>query len=279
MQSYREYIQSISKGIEDAKQIPLGAVAPLKRETPSTDAPVMLIFAPHPDDECLIGALALRLLQENNFRVKDVAVTQGSNQNRQAARFKELSDACGYLGFGVIQTSPVGLQNVRLSTRQNNPMEWSEKVSVIRDIIKREKPSIIMMPHERDWNSTHIGTHYVVKDALEAIDDISVTVVETEFWGEVENPNLMIEVSDEDLANLLTALSFHLGEVARNPYHLLLPAYMQRNVCRGGEVVGGQGGSVPDFRYAMLYRVSKFVNKTFTPIPHKIISTKEKIEI
>ena len=96
MQSYREYIQSISKGIEDAKQIPLGAVAPLKRETPSTDAPVMLIFAPHPDDECLIGALALRLLQENNFRVKDVAVTQGSNQNRQAARFKELSDACGY---------------------------------------------------------------------------------------------------------------------------------------------------------------------------------------
>ena len=86
MQSYREYIQSISKGIEDAKQIPLGAVAPLKRETPSTDAPVMLIFAPHPDDECLIGALALRLLQENNFRVKDVAVTQGSNQNRKPSR-------------------------------------------------------------------------------------------------------------------------------------------------------------------------------------------------
>ena len=52
----------------------------------------------------------------------------------------------------------------------------------------------------------------------------------------------------------MTALSFHVGEVKRNPYHLLLPAWMQDNVRRGGELVGGQGGAAPDFSFCTLYR-------------------------
>jgi hypothetical protein len=45
------------------------------------------------------------------------------------------------------------------------------------------------------------------------------------------------------------------GEVQRNPYHLRQPAWMQDNVRRGGELVGGQGGAVPDFTFATLYRL------------------------
>ena len=59
-------------------------------------------------------------------------------------------------------------------------------------------------------------------------------------------PNLMVESSPEDLADMMAALSFHVGEVQRNPYHLLVPAWMQDNVRRGGEVVGGQGGAAAD---------------------------------
>lgn len=83
-------------------------------------------------------------------------------------------------------------------------------------------------------------------------------VVETEFWGQMVNPNLMVEISVEDLADMITATSFHKGEVARNPYHLLLPAWMLDNVRRGSELVGGQGGQAPDFTFSALYRLRKW---------------------
>ena len=71
------------------------------------------------------------------------------------------------------------------------------------------------------------------------------------------DPNLMVEISAEDLADMITAMTFHVGEVTRNPYHLLLPAWMMDNVRRGGEVVGGQGGAAPDFTFAVLYRLAQ----------------------
>jgi N-acetylglucosamine malate deacetylase 1 len=80
-------------------------------------------------------------------------------------------------------------------------------------------------------------------------------VVETEFWGAMTAPNLMVELSEQDLGDMMAALSFHVGEVRRNPYHLLVPAWMQDNVRRGGELVGGQGGAAPDFAFCTLYRL------------------------
>ena len=83
-------------------------------------------------------------------------------------------------------------------------------------------------------------------------------VVETEFWGAMATPNLMVESSIDDLADMMTALSFHVGEVQRNPYHLLVPAWMQDNVRRGAELVGGQGGAAPDFDFCTLYRLREW---------------------
>ena len=83
-------------------------------------------------------------------------------------------------------------------------------------------------------------------------------VVETEFWGAMATPNLMVESSVDDLAEMMTALSFHVGEVQRNPYHLLVPPWMQDNVRRGGELVGGQGGAAPDFTFCTLYRLRRW---------------------
>ena len=57
------------------------------------------------------------------------------------------------------------------------------------------------------------------------------------------------------VADLVSGVSFHAGEVRRNPFHLLLPAWMQDNVRRGSELVGGQGEAAPDFGFATLYRL------------------------
>ena len=60
--------------------------------------------------------------------------------------------------------------------------------------------------------------------------------------GPMESPNLMVEISASELGDLITALTFHVGEVKRNPYHLSLPAWMMDNVRRGGEWSGGRAG-------------------------------------
>jgi len=40
------------------------------------------------------------------------------------------------------------------------------------------------------------------------------------------NPNLLVESSVPDVADLIAALACHVGEVRRNPYHARLPAWM-----------------------------------------------------
>ena len=130
---------------------------------------------------------------------------------------------------------------------------------MIKDIIEQHQPKVLLFPHDRDWNSTHIGTHYLVMDALKQMPaSYTCYLVETEFWGAMTDPNLMVEMSAEDLGDMMAATSFHVGEVNRNPYHLLLAPWMMDNVRRGGEVVGGQGGAVPDYTFAVLYRLRKW---------------------
>ncbi|HEX9048573.1 MAG TPA: PIG-L family deacetylase, partial [Verrucomicrobiae bacterium] len=230
--------------LTDGKSLPLGGIARPERKPVAVDAPTALIFSPHPDDECIIGGFALRLLRESGMRVINIAVTQGSNRERQAGRWQELKNACDWIGFELEATGPNGLEKINPKTRQQDPQHWTAAVKVIAATLARHQPKVILFPHEHDWNSTHIGTHFLVMDALKSLPaKFHCFLVETEFWGQMASPNLMVELGDDDVADLLAALSFHVEEVRRNPYHLRLPAWLQDNVRRGAELVGGQGGT------------------------------------
>jgi N-acetylglucosamine malate deacetylase 1 len=170
-----------------------------------------------------------------------------------------LQHACHYLGFGLLTTGPRGLEKITRASRESDPVAWRAAVQVIAGLLTREQPQVIFLPHDRDWNGTHIGTHLLVVDALKTLPkDFTCFTVETEFWGAMDTPNLMVESSAADVADLMAATSFHIGEVQRNPYHLRQPAWMQDNVRRGGELVGGQGGTAPDFNFATLYRLRQW---------------------
>ncbi len=261
MNPYAHLVAEYARFFRSGKNYPLGGFPPLPRTSPPPGAPVALIFSPHPDDECIIGALAYRLLRECGWNIRNVAVTQGSNRARQAERLAELQNACDFLGFGLIQTAPNGMESITPKGRAENPAEWAAKVKWVAELLEREKPRAIFVPHEHDWNGTHIGVHFLVMDALALLPrEFSTHVVETEYWGQMTRPNLMVEASEDQVANQVTALSFHVGEVRRNPFHLLLPAWMQDNVRRGSELVGGQGGSAPDFGFSTLYRLRAWKN-------------------
>lgn len=268
MENYHDFIDTLTNAIAEAKKLPLAAARSRAQPALPEKTPRVAIFSPHPDDECIIGALPLRLLRQNRVKIFNIAVTQGSRKDRQAPRFQELRRACEYLGFEVVQTRPGGLEKIKPETRQQESDYWRECVQVIVDIMQNLAPDIIFVPHKDDWNSTHIGTHYLIMDALGAMPDtFSCTVIETEYWQPMPDPNWMVECRPELLADLITGLTFHEGEVARNPYHLALPAWMQDNVRRGSELVGGQGEAAPDFLFATLYRVSRWRNGEMAPLP------------
>ena len=82
MNPYQHFVSEYARFAKDGKAWPLGGFPRCPRPEVPVDAPVALIFSPHPDDEVIIGGLALRLLREAKWNVINVAVTQGSNKVR-----------------------------------------------------------------------------------------------------------------------------------------------------------------------------------------------------
>jgi len=278
---YIKLAQDYQNILSAGRKYPLGGYEQLEMPALTPGAPKMLLFSPHPDDECVTGALPLRFRREKKWNIINAAVTLGSNKYRQQARWEELKNACEYLNYGLIRTAKNGLENVKLSTREKNSDEWAEKVNCIAGIIGKYQPEIIVIPHDSDWNSTHIAVHHLVLDALKTLESYSCKIIETEFWAPMHFPNLMLESTVEDVGHLITATSFHVEEVERNPYHLTLPAWLMDNVRRGAEIVSGQGGEAPDFTFATLYRVNIFDGKEIKAAfdGGKIISKSDLLDI
>jgi N-acetylglucosamine malate deacetylase 1 len=264
-QRWLGFIRGVAKAVERGNGIPIGpSKKPLLAppvSSRSKRAPKVLICSPHPDDEALVGALPLRLRLEDGARVTNCAITLGSNLSQRARRLTELESSCRVLGFDlVLPNRPSGFDHVNPANRTNQPEEWAHKVEALLEIFEMERPDVVFAPHAEDFNTTHIGTHYLVVDALGAYMERSgldwFPLIETEFWHQNSQPNLMVGVSPEVLAILVMAAAEHGGEVKRNPYHLRHPAHLMDNVRLGSEVVGGQGGPAYKFLFAELYRVT-----------------------
>ena len=255
----RQLVAQFQKLVKQGQSLEGGKTSSGARPKSPINAPSVLIFSPHPDDECITGGLALRLLREAKWNVVNVAVTLGSSRARQAARRRELQNACAALGFQLIVAGERGLDHINSEARLKYPARWRAAVKTIAGILEEQKPRAIFLPHEKDVHPTHVGTHLLVLDALKMLPrNLACFVVETEFWGQMAGPNMLVEVGAKDLADMIAALSLHVGEVKRNAYHTRLPAWMIDNVRRGAELVGGRGAKAPDFTFATIYHLQKW---------------------
>jgi LmbE family N-acetylglucosaminyl deacetylase len=255
----RQFVAQFQKLVKQGKSLKAGKVSSNARPKIPANAPNVLIFSPHPDDESITGGLALRLLCEAKWNVVNVAVTLGSNRARQVARRRELENACASLGFGLIVAGARGLDDINPESHAKKPAHWRAAVKIIAGILAEQKPRVIFLPHENDVHPAHVGVHLLVLDALKTLPaNFTCFFVETEFWGQMADPNLLVEVGTKDLVDLIVALSFHAGEVKRNAYHARLPAWMIDNVRRGAELVGGRGAKAPNFTFATIYRLQKW---------------------
>jgi len=265
---YTRFIADYVAALEQAEQAPCGGFASVAPPAVREDLAPVCILSPHPDDECIVGGLPLRWRRQGR-RVVNVAVTQGSRRDRQAERWAELRGACDFLGFECLQAQPGGLEQITPRGRDEAPQNWQRAVARIAQILQQLEPAVVVFPHAQDWNRTHIGVHALARAAL-AEAAWPCHTLQSEFWGAMDNPNLMAMLSAELVADMVAALSFHVGEVARNPYHVTLPAWLQDSVRRGSELVGGQGGKAPRGHFATLYHWRRWRGKAFdsqTPRP------------
>ncbi len=260
------YLDGVVQAVGAGRSIPLGPsvhplIAPPAPPNGRKAAAKIVFCAPHPDDESISGALALRAHLDSGAEVTNVAITLGSDASQRARRLRELECACRALDFKlVVPFAPSGFDRVQMENWKDEPKEWSVKVEALRQIFDHENPDAVLVPHAQDFNTTHVATHSLVIEALgahiEKQDRGPVLLIETEFWHQIERPNLMLGLAPELVAWQLVAIGEHGEEMARNPYHLLHPCRLMDNVRRGSEVVGGQGGPARHFTFAELYNVA-----------------------
>jgi N-acetylglucosamine malate deacetylase 1 len=252
------HITDLAANIRSARGLTSLAPAP-HYPTRSPDAPVVAVLSPHPDDECIVGGLALRLGLESAWRVVNVAITQGSDPTRQLERGEESRNACRYLGFECEYFGERGLTKIFQDARDRGGEAWHQNVAALAEKLNRLRPALLLAPHAHDGQGTHIGTYWLMLDALATLpEDYSPLVALTEYWSTMETPNLMVELSAQHVAQLVSGLLHHRGEIARNPYHTTLPLWLMEGVRRGSERVGGQGGKLIDYDFATLYTLCRW---------------------
>jgi len=84
----------------------------------------ILIISPHPDDECIMSSLALRMKLENKAKVTNIAITLGSKEERKKTRLSELKSACNELQFKL----------------EVLPDDWKKKLPALVRSIKKNRP-------------------------------------------------------------------------------------------------------------------------------------------
>lgn len=260
---WREHLTRFAALLGDP---PDRSAAPAPEATPGH----CLVFAPHPDDECIVGALPLRLRQEAGWRISSVAVTLGSNPERRASRWAEVQAACAVLGFYCLRAGADGLSDVRGDTAERAPALWAAHVAAIAALLTEHRPALVLAPHALDDNPSHRGVYRLVAEAL-AVARLDTVLAHTEFWSTQAAPNALVQTHIADTARLIAALERHTGEIARNPYHLRLPAFLADAVRRGGELVLGAGEAPPDFAFATLYRLVAYrAGQPAAALPHRV---------
>jgi hypothetical protein len=240
---------SLNQYIEDSYKL-FQTSAPHNFKHSSQDNKTVIIFSPHPDDEVLMSPLALRLKNENNCKIINIAMTLGSNKARQDERKIELMNSCKLLQYELI---------------------FKEKSLI--DYISEINPFLVLFPHQFDQHPTHKKVFHEVWNSLRTCSkNKRIFFALSEFWLPNLHPNLLIELSKEDIFQLITALECHVGEIKRNPYHLRYPSYLIDNVRRGQELVGSNIQEKLNFVFGQNYEVGYFQNEIATLSPNKICS-------
>lgn len=253
---YDDLVQAFIDAMEKPEPR-LTQLQPISNSAPLSDAPCCVICSPHPDDESLVGGLALRLRHELGWRVVNIAMTLGSAPARKQARWQEAKAACQYLGFELV--SPYledgkSFEKIHPQAFEQQTTDWLDCVEQLKHQFLRYQPRLILTPHALDGHPAHCGTHHLVNQAVQQLPtNKKIHLAYSEYWNTQMSPRLMVALAPAHVAQMMTATAMHVGEVSRHPYHRSLPAWLMDGARRGAERVGIAGQASTGMHMAALY--------------------------
>ena len=191
---------------------------------------ILTIFA-HPDDETLAAGATITKLSRNGATVHIAIPATGINSRRNLLSLEHRKDdlnelrkncqqACAFLGI-----SP---DNIYLGEFPDNEMDKHSLLKVIhwiKKIIDKANPDLILTHHRYCTNIDHRYCHEAVVVAIRPTDRSHVPIL----CGEVPSstgylrpaqwePNLYVEVSEEDLKAKIRSMKLYKGEVRPDPH-------------------------------------------------------------
>jgi LmbE family N-acetylglucosaminyl deacetylase len=204
---------------------------------------IVLVVAPHPDDESLgCGGTLLRHIDEGDsvhwLIVSAMTESQGFSEDRIASRNTEIeSVALAYRFAGVHRT---GLPTTRLDT-----LPMSDLVAAIGKVFQTTCPDTVYLPYRNDAHSDHAAVFDAAVACCKNFRHSSVkrvyayeTLSETEFGLRPDDPgfrpNLFVDIGDR-LEQKLQFLNLYSGEIGVFPFPRSEECVRAQAILRGSQ--------------------------------------------
>ena len=196
---------------------------------------ILLVVAPHPDDEILgCGGLIHKIKQEGGrvyvlfMTVGDTKEYSQNGHSTTAERLREIEKAAKYLQYDDYAIAFAGNQyHLRLDTiPQKDVIAQIETEASVS--LKSVKPTMIATPYLEDYNQDHRNTTKAVFSASRPVppdmkpfqslvlgyECVSVA----DWWSHPRTLNTYIPLSDDDLETKISSLALYESQI-RLGYH------------------------------------------------------------
>ena len=187
---------------------------------------IILVVAPHPDDESLgCGGTLLRHIDEGDsvhwLIVTTMTLSQGFSAERIETRNMEIDMVASAYRFE-------GVHRSELPTTRLDTLPMSDLVGAIGKIFQAVLPDTVYLPYRNDAHSDHAAVFDATVSCSKSFRHPSVkrvyayeTLSETEFGLRPDDPgfrpNLFIDISDR-LERKLQILNLYVGEMGIFPF-------------------------------------------------------------
>lgn len=187
---------------------------------------IILVVAPHPDDESLgCGGTLLRHVDEGDsvhwLIVTAMTLSQGFSAERIATRNTEIDMVASAYRFA-------GVHRTELPTTRLDTLPMGDLVGAIGKIFQEVRPGTVYLPYRNDAHSDHAAVFDATVSCCKSFRHPSVkrvyayeTLSETEFGLRPDDPgfrpNLFIDIGDR-LERKLKILDLYAGEMGIFPF-------------------------------------------------------------
>jgi N-acetylglucosamine malate deacetylase 1 len=190
----------------------------------SAMARILLVVAPHPDDETLgPGGTLLRRIAEG-WLVHWVIVTSAegfiTDKTRLERREREIAEVAKCYRF-------VGVHKLGFPTTRLAETPETDLYRAIASVIRATKPAEVLLPFRNDPHSDHRIVTSISWSACKSFRASSVervlmydTPSETDFAAPNDpfRADVLVEISGEHLARKIEIMALYEGELAKHPF-------------------------------------------------------------